>query len=85
MFTCLFFFWVDRENLQIAPTAHSGAEGSVRFLTNNPARSFSNPSFQVHDISFEPFPRLWQTVSLVSGLFTFYRPRPSLSLWACQA
>ena len=52
----------------MTPPDHGGVEDSVRLLlTKNPARSFSCPWCQVHDISFERFPRPWQTVGDIVG------------------
>ena len=62
------FSWAGRENLEMTPPTHGGAEDNVKLLlTKNPARSFSYPWCQVHGISFERFPWPWQTVGPVSG------------------
>ena len=65
-----FFFGGYRENRRISPPAQDGAEDSDRLLlTENPACTFSYPRCQVRGISFERFPRPWQT----------YRNHPSHS------
>ena len=90
------YFWASLEYHRMTPPTHSGAEDSVRLLlTRNLAHSFSCPWCQIHGISFERFPRPWQTVGPVSSpsycadssldFFKEVRPLPELSrLWfAC--
>ena len=53
---------------RIPPTVETWAEDSVRLLlTKNPACSCNYPWCQVQGISFEWFPRLWQTFVPISG------------------
>ena len=56
----LFFFF------GMMTPAYGEAEDTVR-LTKNPTRSCRFPWYQVHGISFERFPRSWQTVGPGSG------------------
>ena len=64
---CFIFCGENLQNVEFRPRWKTWAEGSVRLLlTKNPACSCNCP-WWVHGISFELFPRPWQTVGPISG------------------